>query len=676
MVYRREIDGLRAIAVLSVILFHANFKIFSGGFVGVDIFFVISGFLITAITIEDLRLEKFSLLNFYERRARRILPALYIIIAICIPASWVILGPYQLSSFSESIAAVVTFRSNHEFLKDDGYFEVASELKPLLHTWSLAIEEQYYIIFPSLMLLLFKFGKKLLTVVIGSIIIFSLSLALWNTNHGIPGNFFLFSTRVWEISAGSIAALLVVNRKVTSILWCELFSTLGLLLITYSILFYDKSIPFPSAYTITPIIGSILILTFAYPGTKVSALLGLQPLVFLGLISYSAYLWHQPLFAFTRNFYDDPDFILMASLILLCLALGFATYKFIETPFRIKDKYSRKFIFITSATGVIILFSYGMIISSLLGKNFESILAETLRSHGAIYASNMDERLFIKYRINFEDYQPGCIAIGSSRIMQIGNENVNCKFLNLGVSGASVQDDVAILGMAFPKFKPKTIFIGVDPWLFNSNSSQGRWVTLKDQYATTTQRLNSPNEFSQSSDVENIKSHKDYFVNMITSLYLKVNINNLWANNDTPSLREKIRHDGKRVYSTNFIQKKGEEREKEFEGQLIYGMNNFNLSRNLIEEFQLLIRHYQKTARVILILSPYHPELYHRIESRKMIHLEMEKQLISIAHENGVDIVGSYDPGKIGCIETDFYDGMHPNSKCMGKALSKIKGAY
>ncbi|MCW7491232.1 acyltransferase [Leptospira sp. 2 VSF19] len=158
--YRAEIDGLRAIAVLSVIFFHAGFSLFKGGFVGVDVFFVISGYLITSIILNEVENNSFSIFNFYERRIRRILPSLFFIMLTCIPFAWLILEPKDLDSFFKSLKAIPTFTSNVFFWKDVDYFETASELKPLIHTWSLAVEEQYYVVFPILFLIIRKVRKR------------------------------------------------------------------------------------------------------------------------------------------------------------------------------------------------------------------------------------------------------------------------------------------------------------------------------------------------------------------------------------------------------------------------------------------------------------------------------------------------------------------------------------
>ncbi len=177
MDYRREIDGLRALAVLPAILFHAGFETFSGGFVGVDVFFVISGYLIATIILAELEQDKFSIVNFYERRARRILPALFLVMFVCIPFAWLWLLPSDMKDFSQSLVAVSVFASNILFLRESGYFDTAAELKPLLHTWSLAVEEQYFVIFPLFLMLTWRLGKRWLLILLATVLVTSFAIA-------------------------------------------------------------------------------------------------------------------------------------------------------------------------------------------------------------------------------------------------------------------------------------------------------------------------------------------------------------------------------------------------------------------------------------------------------------------------------------------------------------------
>jgi peptidoglycan/LPS O-acetylase OafA/YrhL len=191
MDYRREIDGLRALAVLPVILFHAGFDSFSGGFVGVDVFFVISGYLITTIILSELEEGTFSIVNFYERRARRILPALFLVILVCIPFAWLWLLPIDMKDFSRSLVAVSFFASNILFWRESGYFDTAAELKPLLHTWSLALEKQFYVLFPLILILFWKIGKRWILVLLGLVCFDDLVLAGWVT-YVKSTNFFTY----------------------------------------------------------------------------------------------------------------------------------------------------------------------------------------------------------------------------------------------------------------------------------------------------------------------------------------------------------------------------------------------------------------------------------------------------------------------------------------------------
>ena len=212
MKYRAEIDGLRALAVLPVILFHAGFELFGGGFIGVDVFFVISGYLITTIIISEMGEGKFSIVNFYERRARRILPALFFVMAVCIPFAWMWLSPFDLRNFGQSLVAVSTFSSNILFWLESGYFDTASELKPLLHTWSLAVEEQYYIIFPLFLIATWQFGHIWILALLSLIFLVSLGIAQWSAVNAPSAAFYLLPARGWELLIGVFAAFYLKHR--------------------------------------------------------------------------------------------------------------------------------------------------------------------------------------------------------------------------------------------------------------------------------------------------------------------------------------------------------------------------------------------------------------------------------------------------------------------------------
>jgi len=355
MEYRREIDGLRALAVIPVILFHAGFDTFSGGFVGVDVFFVISGYLITSIILAEREAGAFSLVDFYERRARRILPALFFVMLTCIPFVWFWLLPSDMKGFSESLIAVPVAVSNFLFWQRSGYFDTAAELKPLLHTWSLAVEEQYYLLFPTFLVLTWRLRRHWVIGILIVVALISLALAHWGALNYPQATFFLLPTRIWELLIGVFVAFHLFGREGAKIKsgysshLTQLLSIVGLFSIAYSIFVFDKQTLFPSLYTLIPTLGTAFIVSFATQQTIVGRILSSKVLVGLGLISYSAYLWHQPLFAFARlKALADPGRDVFILLILLAIAAAYLSWRFVERPFRNKSVVSRKSLFIST----------------------------------------------------------------------------------------------------------------------------------------------------------------------------------------------------------------------------------------------------------------------------------------------------------------------------------------
>ena len=341
MNYRREIDGLRAVAVVPVILFHAGFPLFSGGFIGVGVFFVISGYLITSILVAEREAGVFSIARFYERRARRILPALLVVMFVCVPIAWFTMLPSDVSDFTNSVVAVSAFSSNFLFWKTSGYFDTANELKPLLHTWSLAVEEQYYLLFPVLLVLFWNLGRRRMMALFAVLGVISLVMAQRLSTTQPATAFYLLPTRGWELLVGVLTALHFQNKPDTTVAgtkaipWEELMGVLGFALITYAVFAFDRQTPFPGVYALIPTVGTALLILFASQRTLVGKLLGCGPLVGIGLISYSAYLWHQPLFAFVRyKSVETPDALTLNLLSLLAFAMAYVSWRYVEQPFR------------------------------------------------------------------------------------------------------------------------------------------------------------------------------------------------------------------------------------------------------------------------------------------------------------------------------------------------------
>lgn len=402
MEYRREIDGLRAVAVLPVILFHAGFKAFEGGFIGVDVFFVISGYLITTIILSDMNKGKFSIVTFYERRARRILPALFFVMLCCLPFAWLWLLPNHLKDFSQSLTAVSAFSSNILFWQESGYFGTEAELIPLLHTWSLSVEEQYYVLFPLFLMALWKLRKRWIFGSLVVIAIVSLIVAQWGAYNKPTATFFLLPTRGWELAIGALIAFyflykreqaeFITSHKATS----EVLGLFGLALICYSIFAFDKSTPFPGLYALIPTIGTAFIIIFSTSETIVGRLLSTKTMVGIGLISYSTYLWHQPLFVFARHrSLTDPSVALLIALSFLSIILAYFSWRFVEIPFRDKKVITRKMVFTFAVVGSVVFAAIG--ISGYLNNGYD----RRMNNNGIVLA-HISEKVKINEGLNSE----------------------------------------------------------------------------------------------------------------------------------------------------------------------------------------------------------------------------------------------------------------------------------
>ncbi|HUD94368.1 acyltransferase family protein [Sphingobium sp.] len=352
--YRRDIDGLRALAILPVLLFHAHVPGFSGGYVGVDIFFVISGFLITGIIAREVDEGRFSLIRFYERRFRRILPALTLMIVAALgAAAWFYL-PGDLEGVPKSALAATVFASNLWFFADTGYFAGGADVKPLLHTWSLAVEEQYYIGFPVLLMLLARFAPRWRTAVVAMIAAGSLVLCIAMQRDPTGFAFYLLPARAWELFAGALLALGAVP-SVRQRWLREAIAWAGCGAIAIAVAVYDRTTLFPGMAALLPVTGAAALLHTA-PGTSMGRLLALPPLVGVGLLSYSLYLWHWPLIVFTEYATDMP----LAGWPRIAVIAGafvaaFLSWRFVERPFRDNSRIPARRIFAFTAGAMALL---------------------------------------------------------------------------------------------------------------------------------------------------------------------------------------------------------------------------------------------------------------------------------------------------------------------------------
>ena len=379
--YRSDIDGLRAIAVLSVVIYHAFPNFLKGGFVGVDIFFVISGFLISTIIFENLNNNSFSFATFYSRRIRRIFPALIIVLITTIIFGFYVLFSDEFQQLGRHIIGGTTFSSNFTLLKESGYFDTASELKPLLHLWSLGIEEQFYIIFPLVCYFLYKYNVRLLLFIIPFTII-SFYLNIKGIKTDISKTFYYPHTRFWELLFGSLLAYFTINKSkfissigdfLDTIIFqnkvndnskqrlLNLISILGFFILVYGLIRINATLKFPGKWALVPVVGAVLIILSGKESIINKFILSNKVLVWFGKISFPLYLWHWVLLAYARIIYGNiPPQSWRITLVIAAIILSYLTYKFIESPLRFGGSNKKKVIFLCVSMLIILGFGWGI----------------------------------------------------------------------------------------------------------------------------------------------------------------------------------------------------------------------------------------------------------------------------------------------------------------------------
>jgi peptidoglycan/LPS O-acetylase OafA/YrhL len=374
--YRPDIDGLRALAILPVVFFHAHLGA-PGGFVGVDVFFVISGFLITTLIGTEISTGRFSVVGFYDRRIRRIFPALFTVVLLSVIAGYLLFMPPEFMLLGRSALATALFYSNMQFWREAGYFDAVADLKPLLHTWSLAVEEQFYIVFPFLLIAVEKWFPRRRLTILSIILAASFLFSVWSVHHQPIDAFFLMPERLWELGIGAVLALIDLHGATYPRLSREpsprlatFLGLAGLAMIAIAVFAISERTPFPGAAALLPCIGAALIIIAGKVRNTVSAILGAKPLVFIGLISYSLYLWHWPLIVFVQY---QTGHLLTATEAWLVIAVSIlaasASWWLIERPIRQRRFLSQRaslfplafgLIAISCAAGAFISFGNGL----------------------------------------------------------------------------------------------------------------------------------------------------------------------------------------------------------------------------------------------------------------------------------------------------------------------------
>lgn len=351
--YRPEIDGLRAIAILSVVIYHAFPDILPGGFIGVDIFFVISGFLISSIIFSSLERDRFSLFEFYVRRVRRIFPALIFVMLVSLVTGWFVLFNDEYKQLAKHTAAGVAFVQNFILWHESGYFDTSAEAKPLLHLWSLAIEEQFYIFWPLLLAFVWKRNWSFLKITASiAVASFSVNIYLILRGHQIEA-FFLPYSRFWELMVGGVLAYVALHRPQLISSHKSAQSCLGLALIFAGLFLLNKDRDFPGWWALLPTLGAFFIISAGPSAWLSEKLLANKPMVWIGLISYPLYLWHWPILSYLRITYVDISNVTRLAAIVAGFILAWITYYFIERPIRIKANKLKSFIVLTILLAVI-----------------------------------------------------------------------------------------------------------------------------------------------------------------------------------------------------------------------------------------------------------------------------------------------------------------------------------
>ncbi len=406
MQFRKDINGLRAIAVLPVIFFHAGLNGFDGGFLGVDVFFVISGFLITSNIIKSQANGEFSLLGFYDKRARRILPPLILTLLITLIFSFVFMLPYDLKNFGQSLVATSFGANNILLYLTSGYWSASAEFKPLYHTWSLGVEEQYYFIIPIVFIVLFKRQKFL---VLSIIMFFVISFISSYIIESKELNFLIILTRLWEFCAGSLLAMYMKGNVTIK---SSILSILGLLLIflSYSNPYYLSDNQ--ALVNFIPVLGTIMVIAFTKSDSLIYRALSQKLIMIIGLSSYSIYLLHQPILSFLRlAIENEVDVYKQLMFSLMSIPLGYLSWRFIESPFRNKNVVSNKIFYTLVGSSILVFVSSGLFLHKSYGMHKSDLFSQfSYGTNPQLYA----DRAYALASNKFSSNDKKMLIIGSS----------------------------------------------------------------------------------------------------------------------------------------------------------------------------------------------------------------------------------------------------------------------
>ena len=459
--YRPDIDGLRALAVLLVVGYHAFPEKIKSGFIGVDVFFVISGYLISTIIFTNLRAETFNIFDFYARRVKRIFPALLTILIASLAFGWLVLLPSEFKQLGKHAAAGAGFISNFILLKEAGYFDSLAETKPLLHLWSLAVEEQFYIVWPALLWLAYKFKQRWL-MIIGLVLSLSFVLNLTNINRDPTYTFYSPQTRLWELLIGALVAHANLYSRAPSLIrthattFANLASWVGVILLALAMLFITKSRSFPGAWALLPTLATALLIV-AGPLAWINRTLLSKPiLVWVGLISFPLYLWHWPLLAFQRILTGEvPDSLFRIAAVFASVLLAWATYRWIESPIR-QDRRGRPYPLILCVS-MLTVAAFGLYTFEREGTNAKNNIDEKIAALKK-YSKSFDENELCRQAYpSFQGAYCFKLKPGSPTLQVLGDSHANR--LIMGLSLLTRENILQLSHHGCPQFFDLAIFV-------------------------------------------------------------------------------------------------------------------------------------------------------------------------------------------------------------------------
>lgn len=677
--YEGHIDGLRALAISFVVAFHIWPGIFPLGWAGVDAFFVVSGYLITHGLIRDISSGRFSFIGFLVRRLRRLYPQLLTMLATTSVAALVVFNSEEIREFAVRQISAMAYLSNILFSLEGSYFAETKYLNPLLHTWSLGVEEQFYILAPLALLLIWKmraWGNLPMLLSLGA----TLSFVIWAylqtgmvfPTHGTDLAFYWLPARAWELLAGgllawslhfsktkfqkNLALIVVAGQVVMTVLAALFFSTL-----------------WPSVINAVSVLTTTILIQFG--SDQKLRFLAYGFIREVGLLSYAIYIWHWPIISFlTIMFGSLEDNLGLAGVALLATALtSLLSFKFIEIRFRYRgEAISRarvKTFGLASALGLISV----LLLNAPLLQSAEKQSAQVLEQAEVIYFSGLNERIFVQERLELikghDKWE--ALAIGSSRMMQVDSNVVGRPTMNISVFGANIEDLVYLALEGQRATGVKEIYISLDPWMLNENYNDARWTTFFAEGTPQVEAALTGDDYFHSYGRENLSPDPSIPSIIFDSVNLSEKF--LVASDMHPEVLNKLTHEGRLILSRS-----AESDSLNFEEIASYwthgSLDNFDLSTRKLEYTNQLVRALvDLKVSVNFVLFPYHPAILEgdsQLEARATI-THIEETISKLATRLDVPVFGSFDPESVGCVADDFLDAIHPRQNCSAKVLNE-----